>query len=411
MRVVALALIERIAWGSLGTGLALIPRVVAASFAAYAGLGMVKYVAGYAALLATAWSPDFTNLSNVLIHNVAVSDAVAQSGGCRRPRQHLRPDRDRALTQLADGDGPSRAGRPLCPDPHRHCFVPLVCVLSIWPRLAGTASTMAEFLIGLLLSKFVVATAVYVGFRLVVVALVSPTDTDTTENWMASGVAVLLIAAFSPIVIFSALRFAHSQAGSAARNLTGAAVSMAPAGWLLKGTGKSLRSIGAICTKATRRWDQRAQVAGMTGQRLPIDLTVVSPSRRGEGSSEGEPAPSGSPNSGANARLDVVTTFQRLIDTLADFPGFNASTARVSPQCHDALLLDASEAAKLLSISRAKVCELANQGEIPSIRLGRSLRIPREPLIAWVNDRTAEPDWLKGRRLPAWSRDERSHER
>ena len=57
---------------------------------------------------------------------------------------------------------------------------------------------------------------------IVVVALVSPTDTDSTENWMASGVAVLLIAAFSPIVIFSALRFAHGQAGSAARNGTNA---------------------------------------------------------------------------------------------------------------------------------------------------------------------------------------------
>ena len=33
--VIALALIERIAWGSLGTSLAVIPRVVAATFFAY----------------------------------------------------------------------------------------------------------------------------------------------------------------------------------------------------------------------------------------------------------------------------------------------------------------------------------------------------------------------------------------
>src|SRR5207302_897976 len=50
-------------------------------------------------------------------------------------------------------------------------FVPLVCVLAIWPRAAGAAATLAEFLLGLFLSKFVVATVVYVGFRLVVVAL------------------------------------------------------------------------------------------------------------------------------------------------------------------------------------------------------------------------------------------------
>src|SRR5213082_2905178 len=55
--IVALALIERIAWSSRGTGLSLIPRVVAACFFAYSGLGVVKYVAAYAALLATAWTP------------------------------------------------------------------------------------------------------------------------------------------------------------------------------------------------------------------------------------------------------------------------------------------------------------------------------------------------------------------
>jgi hypothetical protein len=241
--VVAFALIERIAWGSLGTGLALIPRIVAASFAAYAGLGVVKYVAGYAALLATAWSPDFISLSNVLLHNVAASDVVSHSGaggshvstfGLIVTALLLS-----SLTVMVHLELVVRSALILTIS----CFVPLVCVLAIWPRMAGTATTMAEFLIGLLLSKFVVATAVYVGFRLVVVALVSPTDTDTTENWMASGVAVLLIAAFSPIVIFSALRFAHGQAGSAARNLTGAAVALAPTGRLLGSATQSLRPL------------------------------------------------------------------------------------------------------------------------------------------------------------------------
>jgi hypothetical protein len=247
--VVAFALIERIAWGSLGTGLALIPRVVAASFAAYAGLGIVKYVAGYAALLASAWSPDFTNLSHLLLQKVAVSDAVAQSGAAGAHVSTfgliVTALSLSSLTVMVDLELVVRSALILTIS----AFVPLACVLTIWPRLAGTATTMAEFLIGLLLSKFVVATAVYVGFRLVVVALVSPTDTDTTENWMASGVAVLLIAAFSPIVIFSALRFAHGQAGSAARNLTGAAVSMAPAGRLIGSVGKSLRPVVRLAQK------------------------------------------------------------------------------------------------------------------------------------------------------------------
>jgi len=46
----------------------------------------------------------------------------------------------------------------------------------------------------------VVATVVYVGFRVVVVGLTSAVDTDAAENWMPSGLAVLLLAAFSLVV-------------------------------------------------------------------------------------------------------------------------------------------------------------------------------------------------------------------
>src|SRR3989440_8401992 len=227
--IVALALIERVAWGSLGTSLAIVPRVVAATFFAYSGLAVVKYVAGYSALLATTWSSDFNVLTQTLMQHVVASDAASQSASagahvstfglivtalamsCLTVMVHLELVVRSALILTITS------------------FVPLVSVISIWPRLAKAATTMAEFLVGLLLSKFVVATAVYVGFRLVVTALTSPTDTDTTENWMASGVAVLLIAAFSPVVIFTSLRFAHSQAGSVARSLTGAGVALVPA--------------------------------------------------------------------------------------------------------------------------------------------------------------------------------------
>jgi hypothetical protein len=208
--IVALALIERVAWGSLGTSLAIVPRVVAGIFFAYSGLGLVKYVAAYSALLATAWSPDFNKLTDMLLVHVATSDAATQAAttgahvstfglivtalslSCLTVIVHLElVVRSALILTIAS-------------------FVPLVSVMSIWPRLAKAATTLSEFLIGLLLSKFVVATAVYVGFRLVVSALVSPTDNDVTENWMASGVAVLLIAAFSPVVIFTSLRFAHA---------------------------------------------------------------------------------------------------------------------------------------------------------------------------------------------------------
>lgn len=236
--VVALALIERIAWGSLGTSLAVIPRVVAATFCAYTGLALVQYVARYSALLATAWSPDFNQLTDTLMHHVAAGDAgLNAAAGAHVSTFGLIVTAVTlcCLTVMVHLELVVRSALILTIS----VFVPLVSVMSIWPRLAKAATTLAEFLIGLLLSKFVVATAVYVGFRLVVSALISPTDNDTTENWMASGVAVLLIAAFSPVVIFSSLRFAHSQAGSVARSLTGAGISLLPAGRVL-GTANRL---------------------------------------------------------------------------------------------------------------------------------------------------------------------------
>jgi hypothetical protein len=236
--IVALALIERIAWSSQGSGLALIPRVVGACFFADAGLGAVKYVAGYAALLATAWTPDFTKMTDLLLHSVAVSDYVNQSGGSG---SHVSVAGLIVtalclcfLTVVVHLELVVRSALILTVT----SFIPLVCVISIWPRLAGAATQLASFLIGLLLSKFVVATAVYVGFRLVVLALVSPTDTDATENWMASGVAVLLIAAVSPLVIFQAVRIGHASAGQVARGWVGGAVAFAPPTRFLGGASR-----------------------------------------------------------------------------------------------------------------------------------------------------------------------------
>ena len=241
--IIALALIERIAWGSLGTGIALIPRVVAATFFAYSGLGVLKYLAGYAALLATVWTPDFNALGQLLMRGVAVSDAVVANGSSGPHVSTfgliLTALTMSSLTVILHLELVVRSALILSVT----AFVPLVSVLSIWPRAIGAATALAEFLVGLLLSKFVLATVVYVGFRLVVVALISPTDTDATENWMASGVAVLLIAAFSPVVIFSALRFAHGSVGSIARGWAGTAVAMAPAGRLLGSARNAVRPL------------------------------------------------------------------------------------------------------------------------------------------------------------------------
>jgi excisionase family DNA binding protein len=58
----------------------------------------------------------------------------------------------------------------------------------------------------------------------------------------------------------------------------------------------------------------------------------------------------------------------------------------------DPLLLRPAEAARLLGISRSKLYELLMEGEIPTIHIGRSVRIPLAQLRAWVNQQLpAEP--------------------
>ena len=49
-----------------------------------------------------------------------------------------------------------------------------------------------------------------------------------------------------------------------------------------------------------------------------------------------------------------------------------------------ALLLKVPDAARLLNISRDHCYELIARGEIPHIRLGRVIRIPRVGLEQWI---------------------------
>ena len=57
----------------------------------------------------------------------------------------------------------------------------------------------------------------------------------------------------------------------------------------------------------------------------------------------------------------------------------------------DVRLLTVPEAAKLLRISRNLAYELIAKGEIPAIRLGRVIRVPRGTLERWLLDGVHEP--------------------
>jgi len=52
------------------------------------------------------------------------------------------------------------------------------------------------------------------------------------------------------------------------------------------------------------------------------------------------------------------------------------------------LLLRVDEAARLLAIGTTLAYELVGRGDLPSIRLGRSVRVPRAALEAWIAAKT-----------------------
>ena len=54
------------------------------------------------------------------------------------------------------------------------------------------------------------------------------------------------------------------------------------------------------------------------------------------------------------------------------------------------LLLRPIEAAEAIGVGRSKVYELLASGELPSIRIGASVRVPVDALKEWVSRQLAE---------------------
>ena len=64
----------------------------------------------------------------------------------------------------------------------------------------------------------------------------------------------------------------------------------------------------------------------------------------------------------------------------------------------DRVLLRVDEAAQLLSLGRSTLYAMAAAGTIPTVRVGRSLRIPREELNRWIEQRTEQAVDFEGQR-------------
>jgi len=53
-----------------------------------------------------------------------------------------------------------------------------------------------------------------------------------------------------------------------------------------------------------------------------------------------------------------------------------------------AILLKPEEVGRILDLSRSKTYQLLASGELPSIRAGKSIRVPRAALEKWIETNT-----------------------
>ncbi|MDP9325717.1 MAG: hypothetical protein M3O87_04175 [Candidatus Dormibacteraeota bacterium] len=222
---ISAAVAERILGGPKGAGWNVIPRTMAACMAAFAGLGVIEYLAHFAALLPTAWASPGGELSAGI---QAGSQQLYLSGSQQQVMGSfigllLVAIITLLLTLLLYVEMVLRAALILV----TATFIPFVCVMAIWPRLSGAAVKMAEFLVLLLMSKFVMVTAVYVGFSMVAYGAIPG------NQGMAVGIATLLLAAFSPLLLLQGIRIGESSTSSVVRGWGAGAVGAATTlGWM-----------------------------------------------------------------------------------------------------------------------------------------------------------------------------------
>jgi excisionase family DNA binding protein len=62
----------------------------------------------------------------------------------------------------------------------------------------------------------------------------------------------------------------------------------------------------------------------------------------------------------------------------------------MSHQTLERLMLRPTEAADAIGVSRSKAYDLIARGEIPSVRLGGSVRVPVDALRSWIARQLAE---------------------
>lgn len=88
--------------------------------------------------------------------------------------------------------------------------------------------------------------------------------------------------------------------------------------------------------------------------------------------------------------MNAKNLIKRQLDAELDGIERQGQEAKGQPE-----LLRVAEAAQLLALSRTKVYEMAERSEIPVLKIGTAVRIPRRKLLGWIEAQTAGADDLE----------------
>ena len=246
--VIAFALMDRVLGGDKGAGVTVVGRTLAACAAAMFGLPLMRYAVTYSDLIATVWNVDVYSGASKLV--TGISPAFHSGSGPALGSAlglFIAAFLTVLLAVLVHLELVLRAALLALTT----TLLPLVCVTAIWPRLSRALTHMLGFIVALLLSKFVVATAVYLGFAMVVHSYATSPDASVA---LLTGLATLTAAVFAPLVLVQGIRFAESGAAAATRGFSfGAGRTVTRAGtW---GT-RTLRGVQGVARTGASRTGQ-----------------------------------------------------------------------------------------------------------------------------------------------------------
>ena len=213
---VALALLEHMAGGIRGAGPAVLSRLIAAVMVSLAGLPLVAWFVQGIDAIASMWTSSMGNATTqVLDRLTGMLQAHSGSGVPEAAAIAVLALFALITTLLVVAWLVLR----LVLVQALVVFLPLVAVMAIYPRTAGAAKRMGEYLASLILTKLAMVIFLSVGFQILAFGL------QGVPDWLAitSATVLLGMVAFTPWALLRGIHLAEMETLGFVRRRSGAA--------------------------------------------------------------------------------------------------------------------------------------------------------------------------------------------